>query len=789
MVDNQNQGLFYGRPALKALTAYAGGIIIGQYVLVLPSVFMAFAIGLALTALVFHYRQKATISALFLFSALFVCGIAQYDFATSGFPPTHIKNIAESGSRVTIVGEIVQEPDIRTEKVYLVVDVDSLRWRKRDLNSSGKILVKINQFTSAFSYKDRIIFKGYLFAPGGPRNPGGFDFARYLSIKEIFGMVVLAGSNDIKIVEKPILSWWQKINAWHLDGLFINNMVAPVRKVLLNGYHEYLPPDQASLLAGFVLGEKRDIPDEIARLFTDTGTLHLMAVSGSNVAIVVIFFMTILSRLDRRLRIIITLVAVIFFSFLTRNEPSVVRASVMAAVGLIGYYRQKNADYIGLLGFAGLLLLVLNPLWLFNVGFQLSFAACAGILYFLPKFTIIGCGSTFITKFIRWVLFIFFTTVAAQIAVLPLTAEYFNRLPLVGILANLPMVVLANILTIAGICFLPFILIGDSLAVLFAWPLSQVMSIILPMLDFFMSLPMAVINISPPGALKICLLFSFLYVSFELLFARRFSVKGFTLLSLSLIALTVTSYLKNPESDWLAFIDCGPDRVALYSDPKTGVYLWYDCHEVGQCRQMELSLLPYLFKAGVRHIDTVFTNNEEKISNLAEELRIGDILQPNEILIIDSSETVENPPYFFTESILNKRVKYVAIKSDNNIETLTDGQFYKLSTSGGECVLAGGIAPHFANRIGQSSRILELPWTVQPFGPVFESIRKHPPVLLVFSPNKGKIATVRNWRALTYLNERTWATSITGSFRFRFEGRQIFADYMIKLNSKGELSR
>jgi hypothetical protein len=275
----------------------------------------------------------------------------------------------------------------------------------------------------------------------------------------------------------------------------------------------------------------------------------------------------------------------------------------------------------------------------------------------------------------------------------------------------------------------------------------------------------------------------------EFIFNKRFSFKGFVLSILSLIVLTVTSYIDSPESEWLAFVDCGPDRAVLYSDPDNRKYLWYDCHEVGQCLQIELSLLPFLLELGVGHIDTVFTNDKDKLGKLSGELRIGDILRSNEVKINDSSKTVEEPPYFFTESILNKRVKLVAIKSDNNIETLTDGQFYRLSTSGGECILAGGIAPRYAGAIIQSSRILELPWTVQPFGSVFESLKEHPPVLLVFSPDRGKISTVRDWRALTYLKERTWATSMVGSFRFRFKDRQIFADYMLNINSKGEISR
>ena len=769
-------GLFEGRPALKALVVYSTGIIIGNYLPLAPIAVLFLTISVAVSAGIFHFRSCHQTTTILLYISLLLCGTAQYKIASSGFPPTHVGKIAESGNTVTIIGEIVEEPDIRTDKTYLVVEVDSLTWRKRDLQSSGRIRIKIKELSTSFSFRDRVKFTGNLFIPGGPRIPGGFDYAMYLINREIFGMIVLSRGDDIKIIEKPSPPWWRSF-----DEFFVNNMVAPVRKTLLDGYKKYLPSDQAFLLAGFVLGEKRNIPENIDKLFKDTGTFHLMAVSGSNVAVVVGFFLIILYPLNRRLKLILLLSVIIFFSFLTRNEPSVVRASVMAAVGLIGYTRQKNADTIGLLGFAGLLLLIWQPLWLFNIGFQLSVAACAGILYFLPKFHIKSKYKKYRLKWcLKWVYLTLVTTISAQIAVLPLTAEYFNRLPIAGILANVPMIALAGILTIAGLIFLPFILLGDAIAVIFAWPVKLLMSIIFPLLGFFTDLPMAVINIGSPGICKLVIFYCFLYVLSEWVFNKRLSIKGLIVSLAALSGLTWTTYFTGPAPESLTFIDCGQDRAVLFCTSDKKNYLWYDCHEENNCDQIEFSLLPFLHKQGIDHIDTIFTINKDKILAAASEIKVGNILRSDELIGTDRYSIIGGNQYLSLESILNNRVKFVWFKSDNNSEPLDDGYYYELETAGGVCILAGGLSPYFADRLKQPALILELPWSVQPYGIVFDNLKDYPPGLLVFSPDKGGSPVIRDKRKLTYMIDRTKAASIVGSFRIRFENGQVKEDYMIK---------
>ncbi|MCD6163307.1 MAG: ComEC family competence protein [candidate division Zixibacteria bacterium] len=781
LTDKKPTGLLAGRPALKICLVYAMGIVAGNYLPAIPVIILFSTITAVAAACILHSYRKSQLASMLVYLSLFMVGSAQYMIAVSGFPPAHIANIAQGGGNAAITGMIVEEPDIRTDRTYLTVAVDSLTWRNRDIKSSGRVLVKIKEPSKEFSFKDRIRFSGYLFAPGGSRIPGGFDFARYLNYREIFGMVVLSRGDDIEITRKPPSSWWSLLKFWSLDEFFINDMVAPARRILLEGYEKYLPSEYASLLAGFILGEKRNIPEAAAKLFRDTGTFHLMAVSGSNVGVIVAFVLFLLRPVNRRWRIIAVLLAIIFFSFLTRNEPSVVRASIMASIVMLGFYRQRNADSAGLLGFACLIILVFKPLWLFNAGFQLSVAACAGIIYFFPLFYKQDDRKNSLwLKGVRGLYAVIATTISAQIMVLPITAQYFNRLPLAGVLANIPMIGLAGILTIGGLIFLPFIIIGETTAMIFALPLKLLISVISPLLNFFAGLPAAVITVEPPGIWKIAVFYSVLYIVSEYIFTKRFSIKTTIILLTALCGLVWTSYLKGPQTESLTFIDCGPDRAILFSSNDGNNYLWYDCHEDDRCRQIELSLLRYLCKAGVNYIDTIFTNNKTLVRPLSSDIEVMAIIEHRELFNNEKNRTKGINQYYPLETILNKRVKFVCYKSDNNSEPLYDGYYYKLETIGGLCILAGGLSPYYVRRLKESAFILEIPWSVQPYGAIFEMLKAYPPALLVFSPEKGGIPSIRSKEMLTYMKNRTWAASINGSFRFRFEKSRIIADYMIE---------
>ncbi len=770
---NTETGLFARRPALTVFAFYAIGIYLGTVLPERPYHFFALAIAAAIAALAAHLKNHRETASRLLYLTISVIGICQYQIAVTGFPPTHISRIAGYGGMVEVIGSIAEEPDLRLEKTYLTVKVDSVTWRRRTIASSGKMIVKINEPTTRFAYGDRLQFSGPLFAPGESRIPGGFDYAGYLNNRGIFAMMTAADPSLITIRQD------HEGAERRLDMLFHNRVIAPIREYLLDGYARYFGPVKSALLGGFVLGERRGIPDEIARLFSDTGTLHLMAVSGSNVAIVAGFCLWILKGVGRRLRIFICLLVLVMFSFLTRNEPSVTRATAMAVIGLIGFSREKNPDYLGLLGFAGLVLLIIKPLWLFNIGFQLSMLAAGGIIYGVPLFgRLFGRPTGAPARLLYAMGSVFALTLAAQLSVLPLTGYYFDRLPLMGLLANFPMAFLASVLTVGGLLFLPFLWLGDIAARIYSIPLDVCLSSVVPLLSFFKGLPGAIMTISTPPRGGIVLYFAALYFFSQLVFFRRFSFKS-AIIGLGAAGILVwTSYLYGSRSASLTFIDCGPDRAILLSSAEGRNYLWFDCHEPERCRQLELSLFPYLRHVGITKIDTLFNDQQEIITNIADGVNIGGVIHRE--TAIAGSVGIEDGR--ITEVKMNDLINIGLFYSDNNNELWKSVSYYKvkMEPTGSVSILAGDIKPEYADKVISEALVLELPWSVQPYGGVLEKLEQVKPDLLVFSPDRFGARPIRNREHLTYMEDITWSTGMVGSFRLRFEGDRRYIDHMLE---------
>lgn len=205
----------------------------------------------------------------------------------------------------------------------------------------------------------------------------------------------------------------------------------------------------AGLLLGLTIGDERMIPQGTREEFRATNLSHLTAVSGANVAMVLGAVVLLLRwlRVSRRNQIVIGLATIGFFALVTRGEPSVLRASVMASLVLVAFLFGRRHDPLHGLVLAFIALLAVDPFLLWSVGFQLSFAAAAGILMLTPRL-LARMG-----RLPRPLAEALSVGIGAQVAVFPLLAFHFGKVSLVGIPANLaafPLVAPITILGFAG---------------------------------------------------------------------------------------------------------------------------------------------------------------------------------------------------------------------------------------------------------------------------------------------------------------------------------------------------
>lgn len=241
--------------------------------------------------------------------------------------------------------------------------------------------------------------------------------------RHVRGRIVLATSSAIG--RAP----W----AGAIDGL---------RSVVLAGGRS-LPERQRPVYGGFVLGDDRGRSEEVTRDFEAAGMSHLLVVSGANVAFVLTVAGPVLSRLTRRSRLVATLGLLLVFAAMTRFEPSVLRATAMAVVAAVGVASARPGDARRALAVAITALVLVDPLLIHSIGFRLSAAASAAIIWFAPALSRHLVGPQRVRDVVA-------VTLAAQFGVAPLLVPIFGPMPLAAVPANVLAAPVAGLVMVWG---------------------------------------------------------------------------------------------------------------------------------------------------------------------------------------------------------------------------------------------------------------------------------------------------------------------------------------------------
>jgi ComEC/Rec2-related protein len=612
--------------------------------------------------------------------------------------------------------------------------------------------VKVLNGGTGFDHSDYVAARGFLYIPEGPRNPGGFDYAGYLRNKNIFAAMSVSGPHNVIIIKE--------------GSSFLSAVVKPVRNYMIGAARENLAPVSAAILSGFILGERRDIPEEYQTMFRDTGTLHLMAVSGSNVGLVVAVFALPLTLLGlrRKRKVVFLFLVILFFAVLTRLEPSVVRASIMASIALLAWGWLRRPDYINLLGGAGLLMLLWKPLQLFDVGLQLSFAATFGIVYVVP-------GLYERTKplfrkrlrWTRWVLVAVFTTLAAQAAVMPLMALYFNRFPLIGLVANLPIGFLASAASVAGVVLYFLSAAGGWLGFSASWLVGQILDLIQILLKFFSNLPLAVINTASFDWPLIILYWIILYLSYELIIRHRVSARGIITGLLCFNLLVWPRVFEKKPLWYIEFIDIGPNRAWIYTDGAGETMGCIDIYK--EDKYLENTLVSNILNYHGGRLGWLATSTPD--SYAIEFLR--DQFSP-EFIDLSSPLNHENPGNTDRDKIspeFPEGIKFVWGQSDNTEKGNNIPPCLRIDVGNYSLLLAGRRGLQAARRFKTDKKIglLELPWSEYARTDCMRQINRMNPDYVVFSHDGKSENAPRKRSGLTHSAAKVLSTSICGGFR------------------------
>lgn len=247
----------------------------------------------------------------------------------------------------------------------------------------------------------------------------------------------------------------------------------------------YLPSPQAQLLSGIVLGEKKDLPFDLRLALRDTSTLHMVVVSGQNLSLLAVLLLKLSGLLTRRVAVLLTFLVISGYVVLTGGQIPVLRAALMALLaGLAQLFGRQNDGFRVLILVASLLLL-LNPEWVYDLSFQLSFLATFGVVVIAP---ILASKLEMLPVFIKENLSL---TVGAQLAVFPIIAQNFHQLSLVSIPANLLTLWTIPYIMSWGLLMLILTQLSDFATKFVAIGLNLLLTYFIYIVQFFGNLPFA----------------------------------------------------------------------------------------------------------------------------------------------------------------------------------------------------------------------------------------------------------------------------------------------------------
>ncbi|MCB9722374.1 MAG: ComEC/Rec2 family competence protein [Candidatus Omnitrophica bacterium] len=360
----------------------------------------------------------------FFLPAIFFLGAAYFQFRQPNIDAFHIAFYNDRSYDLLITGYLDEPPDYRDTYTNLKVNVEAVDTGDGDLPVSGQILVRVLP-NEEYEYGERIRLRGELKTP--PENED-FSYRDYLARQGIHAYMTKS-----EVTRLP-----------GNDGNFVYRLVYSFKaKLIENTYKIYQDPE-ASLLAGILFGVDTGLPKSLQTAFKNTGTAHIIAISGFNIAIIAGLFFSIFNALlkNERLGATLAVIFVFLYAFLVGGDPAVMRAAIMGSFSLFARQVGRRNAGINTLAAVAVVMALGNPHVLWDVGFQLSFFATLGLILYAEPFSNITAraieriskqdNSAIIDILNENVIL----TLAAQVMTIPLMMYYFNRISLISFIAN-----------------------------------------------------------------------------------------------------------------------------------------------------------------------------------------------------------------------------------------------------------------------------------------------------------------------------------------------------------------
>ncbi len=344
----------------------------------------------------------------------------------------------------------LEEPPVqKTKSIKVAATITCLLQNGKAIPVKGKIIIYFNKDSlPPLTYGSQVIFNKSLQEIKNAGNPGGFDYKRYSLFHGITHQVYLKRGEFELLPGKNINRLRQ----------FVYSSRETVLNILRNNI---IGHKELGLAEALLIGYKDDLEQSLVQSYTNTGVVHIIAVSGLHLGLIYWLLALVLKPLKKKkstrwLNPVLIISGLWLFSLLAGAQPSILRSAVMFTCIVLGESLSRKTSIYNTIAVSAFILLCINPYWLWDVGFQLSYAAVLSIVIFMRPF--------YNWFYIKNKLLDFFwklnaVTLAAQILTVPLSVYHFHQFPNLFVLTNLLAVPLSSVILLGEIflCLLSFI--------------------------------------------------------------------------------------------------------------------------------------------------------------------------------------------------------------------------------------------------------------------------------------------------------------------------------------------
>ncbi|MCR4337098.1 MAG: ComEC family competence protein [Candidatus Omnitrophica bacterium] len=491
------------RPVIAVTLAFAFGIMISVDLRIFIGIFLCLVALSILLLYSFYQRENVVlISVVIGFISLGVL----WTQSSQMKPVNHYENllVKEEYENARMMGVIITDVKLTQEdnfkKTSFRLKVTACYVQGKWKPAQGKMLVQIFRVIP-LSYGDRIVVEGKIHSPFGFSSRGKFSYREFLKRQGIEHILSVKKDGEVDRYKMSPPNFFRKF-ALETNHRFQN---------ILESHLSYR---ELGMMEALLLGNRQHFDSRLQELFIFSGTAHVLAISGLHVVVVAFLFMVFCKMLPfpRWTQYLTASFLLVFYSMVTGEQPSVVRATIMSIVFLLSYCVERETDGLNTLALAALIIFLFDPLNLWDVGFQLSFVSVFAIIIYSQWEQKMLEGKSFLERYdwLKSLINSLGISLAASLATGGIVAYCFHLITPIGLLANLIVVPLSTGAIILGTGVLMMGIFSPFLASLFAFCLKILVNLMAAVSAFFIHWPHAYFILDQVSWVSVMIYYGFL---------------------------------------------------------------------------------------------------------------------------------------------------------------------------------------------------------------------------------------------------------------------------------------